>query len=305
MKKLLLATAATVAIGAPMVAVAQAPRRTGRYAGAHRHREHGDRQRLPVPRHLADLRRRLLRRRAGDPGRLRLRAQAASISATGTPTSSGNQYQRRQLEMDFYGGWKGTWGDFGFDIGTSTTLPGERSCGRAEGTPLKSRERRVLHRRQLEMVSASGTTAPTTSARSARARRSAIPSSTPRARVPRPERQLRARQRLRGAGALRLPEDQEASTAFAAGPGVQGHDNHLGLQARRDLRPRAAGFSAPRSSARATRASSAPPSPASPRTRQDQARRSACRRRSEGARTFRGSGRTGRHVRGRVSPRTS
>ena len=58
---------------------------------------------------------------------------------------SGNQYPNgSSIEMDFYGGWKGTWDDFGLDVGTIYyVLP-----GRDEASGRRQHRRHLLHRRQ-------------------------------------------------------------------------------------------------------------------------------------------------------------
>jgi uncharacterized protein (TIGR02001 family) len=61
---------------------------------------------------------------------------------------SGNQYPNgSSIEMDFYGGWKHAWGDFGLDIGTiyyaypgGTKLPGTDSSGNSTFTTVKNWE---------------------------------------------------------------------------------------------------------------------------------------------------------------------
>ena len=74
MRKSILTLSVVAALAAPALAAAQPPHAVAA------HRQHGDRQRLPVPRHLADL------SRAGHPGRHRLRPRERLL--------------RRQLELE-------------------------------------------------------------------------------------------------------------------------------------------------------------------------------------------------------------
>ena len=51
------------------------------------------------------------------------RTQAASTSATGTRASARTCFAGSAgIEMDFYGGWKKSFGDIGFDVGTAVVL---------------------------------------------------------------------------------------------------------------------------------------------------------------------------------------
>ncbi len=80
--------------------------------------------RLPLPRHLAD------QQESGVPGWLRLlRTSRASTSAIGTPTSTPAMYNGGNLEMDFYGGFKGSFDAFSYDVGRALLLlPGLQSA---------------------------------------------------------------------------------------------------------------------------------------------------------------------------------
>ena len=63
---------------------------------------------------------------------------------------SGNQYPNgSSIEMDFYGGWKGTWDDFGLDVGTiyyyypgGTSFRASTATG-APGTPTSATGRPI------------------------------------------------------------------------------------------------------------------------------------------------------------------
>ncbi len=105
----------TLAVAArPLPRPAQPARSTAaprRDAGLDLHRQPRHLLRLPLPRHLAD------QQEAGHPGRLRLRAQHGIYLGNWNSNVDSAHVQRRQLEMDFYGGYKTTIGDFGLDLG--------------------------------------------------------------------------------------------------------------------------------------------------------------------------------------------
>ena len=52
--------------------------------------------------------------------------------------------------MDFYGGWKKTWGDWGLDLGAIYYY----YPGSGAGGTFTDRQHRALHRRELEVRSA-------------------------------------------------------------------------------------------------------------------------------------------------------
>ena len=135
------------------------PARRSRAVGPHVHRQRRPVQRVPVPRHLADL------RQAGA-------CRAASTTRTPAASTLGNWnsnvnegagFPAGNLEMDFYGGWKKTWGDWGLDLGaiyyyypgTNAELAGDPFSPRNNRTgKIAHRQRaqhRALHRRQLEV----------------------------------------------------------------------------------------------------------------------------------------------------------
>lgn len=148
MRKLLLATAATVAIGAPMVAVAQAP------AAPAATPEHTVTGNMAI---VSDYRFRGISQTFGEgffvvgpaiQGGIDYSHSSGLYLGNWNSNVSGNQYPNgASIEMDFYGGWKHAWGDFGLDLGTiyyaypgGTKLPGLDSSGNTTFTTVKNWE---------------------------------------------------------------------------------------------------------------------------------------------------------------------
>ena len=60
-----------------------------------------------------------------------------------------NQYNGANIEMDFYGGWKATFGDFGLDIGGIYYYYPGNFIVVFHCSPIQDRQRRAVHRRHL------------------------------------------------------------------------------------------------------------------------------------------------------------
>ena len=189
--------------------------------------------RLPLPRHLAD------RRAAGPPGRLRLqRTSRASTSATGTPTSTAGFFNGANLEMDFYGGYKGSCRRLRLRRRRAVLLlPGQR----------RRRHHQDRQHRALRRAAASG---PFTLKYShAVTDFFGIPDSKDSLLRRRHRPAIDARQRSSTLIApRRLPERSEERRPHHRVRRQRAHVDHR-LQARRHVRPAAAGSSAPATSA--------------------------------------------------------
>ena len=148
MRKSILTLSVAAALAVPGLAprkppAAAPPRRT-------RHRQHGDRQRLPVPRHLADLRR-------------SRRIQGGFDYAHSSGFYVGN-WNSNVSERRFPGGSASRWtstaagrsrfGDFGLDVGTIYYYYPQRRVPRSAGQRRQRQDRQQgdLHRRQLEVA---------------------------------------------------------------------------------------------------------------------------------------------------------
>ena len=92
-----------------------------------------------------------------------LRTRAAStLGNWNSNVNSGAGYPGGNIEMDFYGGWKKTWGDWGLDVGaiyyyypgtnaSRDRSPSAATTGTATRSQRQGEQQRDLHRRQLEV----------------------------------------------------------------------------------------------------------------------------------------------------------